>query len=79
MDLVLEEGPSLPTARTLCDAVPGTSVLVYSGHSNPALAAEASRWGVRECVTKGGDVEDLLAAIRRCEAAPPPFAAAASA
>jgi DNA-binding NarL/FixJ family response regulator len=59
--------------------VPGTSVLVYSGHSNPALAAEASRWGVRECVTKGGDVEDLLAAIRRCEPAPSPLAAAASA
>ena len=67
MDLLLDEGPSLPTARTLRETLPGTSVLVYSGHANPALAEEAQRWGVREYVTKGGDVEDLLAAIRRCE------------
>jgi DNA-binding NarL/FixJ family response regulator len=70
MDLLLEDGPSLPTARELRDSMPGTSILVYSGHANAALVAEAGRWGVRECVTKGGDVEDLLAAIRRCERAP---------
>lgn len=67
MDLLLEGGPSLPTARELHDSAPGTSILVYSGVANPALAAEARRWGVRECVAKNGDVEVLLAAIRRCE------------
>jgi putative acetyltransferase len=67
LDLQLEDGLSLPVARELRDSVPGTSVLVYTGHANPALAAEAGRWGVREYVKKGGDVEDLLAAIRRCE------------
>lgn len=72
MDLLLDEGPSLPTARVLRDCVPGTSILVYSGHANPALAEEAQRWGVREYVTKGGDVEDLLAAIRRCDRSPAP-------
>lgn len=71
MDLLLDEGPSLPMARQLRDSVPGTSILVYSGHANPALAQEAQRWGVSEYVTKGGDVEDLLAAIRRCDRAPP--------
>jgi DNA-binding NarL/FixJ family response regulator len=70
MDLLLDEGPSLPTARALRESVPGTSILVYTGHANPALAQEARRWGVREYVTKGGDVEDLLAAIRRCDRAP---------
>lgn len=69
LDLFLDQGPSLPLARELSDAVPGTSVLVYSGHASPALAAEAGRWGVREYVTKSGDVDDLLAAIRRCRGA----------
>lgn len=67
LDLQLEDGLSLPVARELRDSVPGTSVLVYTGHASAALAADASRWGVREYVKKGGDVEDLLAAIRRCE------------
>jgi DNA-binding NarL/FixJ family response regulator len=67
MDLQLDEGPSLPTARVLRESLPGTSILVYSGYANPALAGQADHWGVREYVTKGGDVEDLLAAIRRCE------------
>jgi ActR/RegA family two-component response regulator len=72
MDLLLDEGPSLPTARVLRESSPGTSVLVYSGHASPALAEEAQRWGVREYVTKGGDVEELLAAIRRCDRSPAP-------
>jgi ActR/RegA family two-component response regulator len=67
MDLLLDAGPSLPMARELHDSVPGTSILVYSGHANPTLAAEARRWGVTEYVTKGGDVDDLLNAIRRCD------------
>jgi DNA-binding NarL/FixJ family response regulator len=67
LDLLLDSGPSLPMARELRESVPGTSVLVYSGHANPALAAEAHRWGVCEFVTKGGDVEELLDAIRRCD------------
>jgi DNA-binding NarL/FixJ family response regulator len=67
MDLLLDAGPSLPVARELHESVPGASILVYSGHANPALAAEARRWGVSEYVTKGGDVEDLLNAIRRCD------------
>lgn len=67
MDLELDEGPSLPTARAIRESVPGASILVYSGHASPALAAQAQRFGVREYVAKGGDVEDLLAAIRRCD------------
>lgn len=67
LDLQLEDGLSLPVARELRDSVPGTSVLVYTGHASAALAAEANRWGVREYVKKGGDVDDLLAAIRRCD------------
>lgn len=67
LDLQLEDGLSLPVARELRDSVPGTSVLVYTGHASAALAADAGRWGVSEYVKKGSDVEDLLAAIRRCQ------------
>lgn len=67
LDLLLDTGLSLPVARRLREGVPRASVLVYSGHANPEIAAEARRWGVSEYVTKGGDVEDLLAAIRRHE------------
>lgn len=75
LDLQLEDGSSLPVARALRESAPGTSVLVYTGHANAARAADANRWGVREYVTKGGDVEDLLAAIRRCEKCEPTGAA----
>ena len=65
LDLQLEGGSALPHLPELRAARPQTAFLIHSGHSNPVIMESARKAGAAGYVLKTGDIDELLAAIRR--------------
>ena len=65
LDLQLQGGSALPVLPGLRAARPQTAFLIHSGHSNPGIVQAAREAGASAYVLKTGDIELLLAAIRK--------------
>jgi DNA-binding NarL/FixJ family response regulator len=65
LDLGMPDGGVLAVLDEAASSVPRIGVVVYSGYSNPELAASAKAHGATAFVVKAGDVTILLDEIRR--------------
>jgi DNA-binding NtrC family response regulator len=59
LDLRLPDGNGLATARALLARRPGRPLLLMTSFATPELVAEAARTGVRRCIDKSFDVDEL--------------------
>jgi DNA-binding NarL/FixJ family response regulator len=65
LDLDLAGKSSMPALQAFRAVYPQRAIVVYSGHEPGPLAPEFARLGGCEYVTKTGDAQPLLEAIRR--------------
>lgn len=65
LDLDLAGESSVPALQAFRAAYPQRAIVVYSGHDSGPLAPVLERIGACEYVTKSGDAQKLLDAIRR--------------
>jgi DNA-binding NarL/FixJ family response regulator len=65
LDLDLGGESSVPALTHLQRSLPLLAVIVYSGHDSRDLGAVFARTDCSEYVTKTGDPEELISAIRR--------------
>jgi DNA-binding NarL/FixJ family response regulator len=65
LDLNLSGGSSVPAMQAVRRERPGTGIVVYSGYDRADLASALPTLGDCECVSKSGEVTDLIDAVRR--------------
>jgi DNA-binding NarL/FixJ family response regulator len=65
LDLSLDDGSSLPLITTLRERLPAAAIVIYTGHRNSLLEQHCLKAGANAIVVKGGEVEELIAALRR--------------
>ena len=65
LDMQLRGGSALPRLPALVRDHPSTRFIVHSGHSNPELMRKAREAGAAAYVIKSGEIDDLIAAIRK--------------
>jgi two-component system, NarL family, invasion response regulator UvrY len=65
LDLNLSGGSSVPAMQLVRRERPQTGVVVYSGYDRADIAAALPALGACECVTKNGDLMELIDAVRR--------------
>lgn len=65
LDLNLSGGSSVPAMQAVRRERPHTGVVVYSGYDRADLASALPTLGDCECVSKSGEVTDLIDAVRR--------------
>jgi len=65
LDLSLDDGSSLPLIQQLRERLPAAAIVVYTGHKNTLLEQQCLKAGADAVVVKGGDIEELTAALRR--------------
>lgn len=57
------KGGGLEVARTMLDEAPGTPILIFSMHEDPAIAARALKAGAKGYITKNDAPETLVSAV----------------
>lgn len=67
LDLTIDGADGIGILPSLRQIVPEARIIVFTGHDDPALRAQALEAGASAWVLKGGDLEGLLAEL----AAPP--------
>ena len=65
LDLNLSGGSSVPAMQAVRRERPRTGIVVYSGYDRAELASALPTLGDCECVSKSGEVTDLIDAVRR--------------
>lgn len=65
LDLSLDDGSSLPLIAKLRERLPAAAIVVYTGHKNTMLEQQCLKAGADAMVVKGGEIEELTAALRR--------------
>jgi DNA-binding NarL/FixJ family response regulator len=65
LDLNLSGGSSVPAMQAVRRERPRTGIVVYSGYDRADLASALPTLGDCECVSKSGEVTDLIDAVRR--------------
>lgn len=70
VDLRMPGGDGLELLRDLRAAAPSIRIVVLTGYGSIAAAIEATRLGATNFVSKPADVDDILAAFEKGEAAP---------
>ena len=65
LDLAMPVMDGLTAAHEISIVVPELPILMYTMHCTPALEVAAQKFGVRHIVTKGGDPQELLAAVEQ--------------
>lgn len=65
LDLNLSGGSSVPAMQAVRRERPRTGIVVYSGYDRADLAGALPTLGDCECVSKSGEVTDLIEAVRR--------------
>jgi two-component system response regulator DesR len=65
LDVQLRGGSALKRLPELSCGFPDTKFIMHSGHSNPDLIRGAYAAGAAAYVLKSGDIDELLAAIRK--------------
>lgn len=70
VDLRMPGRSGLELVRELAEIDAATNVVVLTGYGSIATAVEAVKLGATHYLTKPADVEDILAAFRRADAAP---------
>ena len=65
LDMQLRGGSALPRLPALVRDHPTTRFIIHSGHSNPELMRKAREAGAAAYVIKSGEIDDLIAAIRK--------------
>jgi DNA-binding NarL/FixJ family response regulator len=65
LDMQLRGGSALPHLPALLRDHPTTRFIIHSGHSNPELIRKAREAGAAAYVIKSGEIDDLIAAIRK--------------
>ena len=65
LDLNLSGGSSVPAMQAVRRERPHTGVVVYTGYDRADLASALPTLGDCECVSKSGEVADLIDAVRR--------------
>jgi len=68
LDIELRDGSALKQLPALSRDFPATKFVIHSGHWNPDLIRSATAAGASAFVRKSGDIEELLASIRRLSA-----------
>lgn len=68
LDLELRDGLVMPRLAALCGSHPSTRFIIHSGHANPVLIGKTREAGARAYVSKSGDIDELIATIRRVAA-----------
>ena len=64
LDLSLDDGSSLPLITQLRERLPGAAIVVYTGHKNTLLEQHCLQAGADAMIVKGGEIEELTAALR---------------
>lgn len=65
LDIELRDGSALKQLPSLSREFPSTRFVIHSGHSNPDLIRNATAAGAAAYVRKSGDIDELIASIRR--------------
>lgn len=65
LDMQLRGGSALLRLPALLRDHPTTRFIIHSGHSNPELMRKAREAGAAAYVVKSGEIDDLIAAIRK--------------
>ena len=65
LDLNLSGGSSVPAMQLVRRERPRTGIVVYSGYDRADLASALPSLGDCECVSKSGEVSELIDAVRR--------------
>jgi DNA-binding NarL/FixJ family response regulator len=65
LDLSLDDGSSLPLISKLRERLPGTVIVMFTGHKNELLKEHCLRAGADALVVKTGDFDELTATLRR--------------
>jgi DNA-binding NarL/FixJ family response regulator len=65
LDIELRDGSAVKHLPALSREFPETKFVVHSGHSNPELIRSARAAGAAAYVLKSGDIDELIATIRR--------------
>jgi len=65
LDLNLSGGSSVPAMQVVRRERPRTGIVVYSGYDRADLASALPSLGDCECVSKSGEVSELIDAVRR--------------
>lgn len=68
LDLQLRDGPVTAHLAEMSASHPATRFIIHSGHANPALIIKALEAGAQAYVAKSGDIDELIATIRRVAA-----------
>lgn len=64
LDLSLDDGSSIPLMKTLRTLQPHCAIVIFTGYLNPVLAEQCLLAGCDRVLTKTGQIESLLAALR---------------
>lgn len=64
LDLLLDDGSSLPLIATLRARLPQAAIIVHTGYKNGVLEEQCLRAGADAVVLKTGDIDELTAAVR---------------
>jgi two-component system, NarL family, response regulator DesR len=67
LDIQLRDGSMLARLPALCEKHPSVGFIIHSGHSNPELQRRAMEAGAAAFLLKSGDIDELIAAIRRLD------------
>lgn len=65
LDLSLDDGSSLPLIATLRERSPRAVIVVHTGYKSVELDQRCRESGADEVVLKTGDIDALIAALRR--------------
>jgi DNA-binding NarL/FixJ family response regulator len=65
LDLSLDDGSSLPLITQLRERLPSAAIVVYTGHKSTILEQHCLKAGADAMIVKGGEIEELTAALRR--------------
>ena len=71
LDLSIPGPPPLQAIEAVTRAVPTCRVLAYTGHDDPGTRVQAQAAGACDLVSKRGDPDDIIHAIRRASGRTP--------
>ena len=65
LDLMLDDGSSIPLIAYAARAQPDCVIIAFSGLADPCLAEQCAQAGCDAVLVKSGRVDELLATLRR--------------
>src|SRR3954467_1333672 len=72
LDVRMPDTDGLEALERIADRSPRTKVVMFTGHENPTYVARAVALGAAAFLMKGATNDEIVAAIKRAHAGPPP-------